>query len=165
MNSLKGTWANLFGDEPVKRKGAAPDWAKVSNSPKRGRTAKKQAARSLSRASTRSQRRAAARSPSPPRPKEGTLKKVGNSYQIYKKGAFVAHTGEVYNAEGRYGGPYSDMRQLQANSSYIADMEAKYGKNWKEAERKARRAAKVAAKGAAAGANQKGGKTRRHRRA
>lgn len=100
------------------------------------------------------------RTPSPAKHKEGDLVRGAGSYQIYKKGAWVPFEGEVHNAEGRYGGPYSDMRQLQANPAYIAEMEAKHGANWKEAEKKARRAAKVAAKAG----SQKGGKTRRHRK-
>jgi hypothetical protein len=156
------SWANAFGNEPVRRV-KLPAWARIPSSPKRGRTTKKASPkRASSRSSTRSRMRAEMKSPSPPKPKEGTLKRTGNSYQIYKKGAWEAFDKEVFNAEGAYGGPYADMRNLQANPDYIAAMQAKYpGQNWKEADRKARRAAKVAAKAAAAA---KGGTRRRSSR-
>lgn len=183
MNSLKQTWANLFGDEPVKRRGPTPDWANITPN-SLGSTRSRQRRRRPSpipikrynKAHTKKhkpkadKKRSASppktkkRTPSPAKHKDGDLVRGAGSYQIYKKGSWVPYEGEVYNAEGRYGGPYSDMRQLQANPAYVAEMEARHGANWKEAEKKARRAAKVAAKAAAAaGTNQKGGKTRRRR--
>jgi len=159
-------WGNLFGNEPTR--GNLPKSVKnllesMKAAPKRGRTNKRGSPkRASSRSSTRSKMRAAAKSPSPPRPKEGTLKKSANGYNVYKKGNWEKYTGTVYNEEGKHGGPFSEaqFRALSTNKNYVT----KHGVNWINADRKARRAAKVAAKAAAKGGTRRGSRRSSRRR-
>jgi hypothetical protein len=68
-----GKWGNIFGDDPVRRRGPTPAFAKLSRSksPPRGRKAQREeAARLAARSrSARSKHRAERKSPSPPKPK------------------------------------------------------------------------------------------------
>lgn len=49
---------------------------------------------------------------------------------------------EAYNVNGNYGGPYTNMRQLQANPHYSSTWEKEYGPGWVKKLAQARRAEK-----------------------
>jgi hypothetical protein len=115
--------------------------------------------RSISRARSGSRKKRSAsptkkaRSASPIPVREGAMRPAGAGWEVYKKGKWEEHKGAVFNAEGKYGGPFADARQLQAVPAYIADLRAEFGlaanmsaANVVKAAKTARRAATVAAK-------------------
>jgi hypothetical protein len=104
-------------------------------------------------------------------PREGKLRRKGAGWEVYRKGKWGDYKGAtVLNAEGKYGGPYGDARDLQAVPAYIADLRKEYGlaAGMSNAEvikavKTARRAATVAAK--TGGGRRRGsrrGATRKH---
>jgi hypothetical protein len=72
------------------------------------------------------------------------LRGENNSAEVFYKGKWV----KAYDPGSEYGGPYTNMRQLQENPKYQKNMEDIFGANWKKAAAKARRAEKLASRGA-----------------
>lgn len=129
-----------------------------------------QSPRSVERGRSRSRGRAA----SPPKPRsrsasparEGAMRPAGAGWQVYKKGKWEEHKGAVFNAEGKYGGPFADARQLQAVPAYISDLRAEFGLAANMGAANVIKAAKAARRAATVASKAKGGsrKTRRSTR-
>jgi hypothetical protein len=171
-----GKWANIFGDDPVRRRGPTPEFAKLSRSksPARGRKAQRAlaavvAARSRS---ARSKHRADRKSPSPPKAKTERELLADPKYRAAQTAAAAAAAAasgkslsNVALEEALKDVPKDKQQKAREQfATLLAGMSNADKTDKTKLEAKARRAAKVAMKGGRRrGATKRRGATRRSR--